>query len=159
MLIGVMSDSHDNLNEIRRALRLFQEKGVEHLIHAGDFVAPFALKAVLASGFPVTAVLGNNDGEREGLSRICPTLHPAPHAFELAGCRILLAHDINQCPAEERSQADVVIVGHTHKPETRYEGKTLILNPGETGGWLNSRPTVALLDTATRGVSIVSLAP
>ena len=47
MKIGVMSDSHDNLPAIRRALARFEAEGAEAVIHAGDFVAPFSIKELL----------------------------------------------------------------------------------------------------------------
>lgn len=52
------------------------------------------------------------------------------------------------CPAEsdlwkreaEAISADVLIVGHTHTPFVRYEGKTTILNPGSLGQPKTGRP-------------------
>ena len=44
MRIGVMSDSHDNLPMIRKAIRLFTDENAEAVLHAGDFIAPFAVK-------------------------------------------------------------------------------------------------------------------
>jgi putative phosphoesterase len=51
------------------------------------------------------------------------------------------------------NQADVIIYGHTHDVDIR-EGETVIINPGEAGGWLRGRSTVALLDLATMDVAI-----
>jgi predicted phosphodiesterase len=41
MRIGIMSDTHDNMPQIKKAVRLFNERGVVHVIHAGDFTSPF----------------------------------------------------------------------------------------------------------------------
>jgi putative phosphoesterase len=46
------------------------------------------------------------------------------------------------------SNFDLVIYGHTHKVDIR-EGKPLIINPGETGGWLCGQSTVVTLDVKT----------
>ena len=43
MKIGVLSDSHDNLPNIRKAVEVFSKNGVEALIHGGDFCSPFTL--------------------------------------------------------------------------------------------------------------------
>jgi predicted phosphodiesterase len=45
----------------------------------------------------------------------------------------------------------LVAYGHTHLPEVKVAGHTLLVNPGECGGWLNRRCTVAIarLDTLT----------
>ena len=41
MKVGIMSDSHDHLINIRKAVEIFNEAGVGFILHAGDFVAPF----------------------------------------------------------------------------------------------------------------------
>jgi len=41
---------------------------------------------------------------------------------------------------------DVLVFGHTHKAEVRREGSVVVVNPGEAGGWLHGKSTVALLD-------------
>ena len=43
MKIGVLSDTHDNLVNIRKAVEIFSKNGVEAVIHAGDFCSPFTL--------------------------------------------------------------------------------------------------------------------
>lgn len=44
MLIGIISDTHDNQDKTRKAIELFNSKGVEYVIHAGDYISPFTLK-------------------------------------------------------------------------------------------------------------------
>ncbi|MDD9973593.1 MAG: metallophosphoesterase family protein, partial [Candidatus Poribacteria bacterium] len=39
MKLGVMSDSHDNIPNVKRAVALFNEIGVDLVVHAGDFIA------------------------------------------------------------------------------------------------------------------------
>ena len=51
---------------------------------------------------------------------------------------------------------DVIIYGHTHEIDVRH-GKTVVINPGETGGWTTGRSTVALLDLNNMDVEIVEL--
>ena len=52
---------------------------------------------------------------------------------------------------------DIVMYGHTHKPEVRTVDRTIVLNPGEVCGCLYGSSTIALLDTRTRKVEIVDL--
>jgi predicted phosphodiesterase len=40
-MIGIMSDSHDNVDAIRKAVRLFNTKDLDITIHAGDLISPF----------------------------------------------------------------------------------------------------------------------
>ena len=50
-------------------------------------------------------------------------------------------------------KADVIIYGHTHEIDIR-KGETLIINPGEGGGWLTGRATAVLLDLTTMDIEI-----
>ncbi|MCD6357970.1 MAG: metallophosphoesterase family protein, partial [Thermoproteales archaeon] len=61
--IGVMADTHDNLAALDKALRELERRGVKRVLHAGDIIAPFTLRRILARGFEFTGVFGNNDGE------------------------------------------------------------------------------------------------
>ena len=46
----------------------------------------------------------------------------------------------------ESKRYDIVVRGHTHKPEIKKVGKTLVINPGEACGYLSGKRTIALLD-------------
>jgi putative phosphoesterase len=169
-LIGFVSDTHDNIDAVRRAARLFVSKGVSLVIHLGDIVAPFTLKAFKSEGVErLIAVYGNNCGEKLGLqataSQLGYEIDYWPHKVEVGGKRILLIHGFG--PEEKTVELiealaasgryDVVAYGHTHKVDVRRVGRTLILNPGEACGCLTGRRTVALLDTETMTVEIVEL--
>ncbi len=156
MLVGVLADTHDNLPKVGRVLRAFSERGVAYMLHAGDFVAPFTLRALVASGLPILGVFGNNDGERAGLAAVCPTIHAEPFRLELAHRTILLAHDPRSVPVGEDAGADVVICGHTHEPRLEV-GPPMRLNPGEASGWLTGRCSAAVLDLAEMKVEILDL--
>jgi hypothetical protein len=51
---------------------------------------------------------------------------------------------------------DAIVYGHTHDVDVRL-GHPLVINPGEAGGWLTGKATMALLDLETMTVEIVSL--
>ena len=151
MKIGLMADTHDNLRMIERAVSVFEGEGVGAVLHAGDFIAPFALRALKeALGVDLYGVFGNNDGERTGLKALLgDRLLPAPALWELGGWRVLLAHELT--PEGARALAEggalrLVAFGHTHEALVERLGETLIVNPGEAGGWLYGRPTVAVVD-------------
>jgi putative phosphoesterase len=63
-LIGIMSDSHDNLKAVRTAACLYREAGCSLVIHAGDFIAPFTARELALAGCLVKGVFGNCDGEK-----------------------------------------------------------------------------------------------
>ena len=172
-MIGILADTHDNLDAIRRAVQLFKDAECTLVIHAGDFVAPFAARELGEIGCPVRAVYGNCDGEKAGLAKaIKPfgTIQDAPLIFSFADLSILVQHDAGgprlspgarsrrTRPRMETTDVyDVVIFGHTHKPEVERAGRTLLVNPGEAGGWISGLKTVALLDPNARSADILSL--
>ena len=160
-MIGILSDSHDNLPRIRDAVRLFNDAGCDLVIHAGDFVAPFAVSELRNLRAPVKAVFGNCDGERAGLAKAFEGLgeiRAAPLKFTHTGLRFLVCH--LDSPVDRHLASgnyDVVVFGHTHKPLAERRAEVLLVNPGETGGWLRGKSTVALLDPATMTAEIITL--
>lgn len=161
MKIGIMSDSHDNVPKIRAAMELFRKEGVGLIIHAGDFVAPFAVRAMADAPSTVVAVFGNNDGERVGLAKAFEPIGvvvPRLATAEAEGKRIGVVHqDELVAPIAAGGSFDVLVYGHTHRLDIRREGNTQIINPGELGGWLTGKCTVVVLDTVTLEPQVVEL--
>ena len=169
MLVGVLSDSHDNLINILKAAEKFKEAGVKLVIHLGDIVAPFSLLELAGRvGVPVKAIYGNNCAEKIGLQKaamnIGAEIWDPPKSIKIDGRRILLIHgfgspentiEIVEALGESK-RWDAVLYGHTHEASINYVKGVLLLNPGETGGWLN-KPSIALLDTSTLRARIVWL--
>ena len=159
MLVGIMSDTHDNLPAIRKAVEFFNGENVELVIHAGDFVAPFVARELKELKAPLKGVFGNNDGERKGLYEALG-IYDEILEIEADGMKIAVTHGTDEriVRALARSRLyDVVIVGHTHKYEIREEGRTILVNPGEVCGYLTGVKSVALLDTRRREVKIVNI--
>ena len=151
MLVGVLADSHDNLPAIEKAVELLNGKKVGFVIHAGDFVAPFALRPLEDLRCPWIGVFGNNDGEQKGLTfNSKGRIQPAPYELNLDGKKVVVVHDLELFDLDEfeRQGAQLIIHGHTHATDlTKHKDGLLILNPGELGGWLHGRHTLALVDT------------
>ncbi|MFW6155154.1 MAG: metallophosphoesterase [Planctomycetota bacterium] len=162
MIIGIVSDSHDHVKLLRRALELFRERKVEAILHAGDYVAPFSAKLLadpaLNGGAPVYCVFGNNDGEREGLKAILPQLVDGPLHLELGGRVIVLHHYDRWIQETALTDADIVVSGHTHEIVRETRDGIFYLNPGECCGILSGRATAAVLDTETIEAEILNLA-
>ena len=160
-MIGVMSDSHDNVTQVKKAVSLFKDAGCELVLHAGDVVAPFAARELAALGCPVNAVFGNCDGEKQGLETVLEKIggiKDAPLIFSHAGRQLILVHyHFSVATYAASGRYDIVIFGHTHKPVVQREGKTLLLNPGEAGGWLTGKSTVALLNPEKLEAEIIEL--
>lgn len=94
-MIGVISDTHDNIEAIRLAVELFNSKRVELVVHAGDYVAPFTYAEFKGLNSKFLGVFGNNDGEKGGLretySKLGTDLSDFAE-FEFAGRRIAVYH-------------------------------------------------------------------
>ena len=162
MEIGIIADTHDNLDMIARAVEVFNRNGVGLVLHAGDFVAPFTARRFRELRCRLVGVFGNNDGEKFGLRENFKgfgEIHEGFHQREEAGRRIILVHQPDVVRALARSgEYDLVVYGHTHRVDIRKEG-ALIVNPGECGGWLTGRSTVAVLDLDTMEVRVIDLGP
>ena len=148
MKIGVISDTHDNIPRIREAVSIFNKAEVDLVIHAGDYVAPFALIPLGDLKCEYVGVFGNNDGERLGLNKMSRgKIKVQPQSIDFGGKKILVSHEPGALSALIESQTyDIVIYGHTHDPVIERHGRTLVVNPGECGGWLRDRSTIALID-------------
>jgi putative phosphoesterase len=158
-LIGVISDTHDNLPNINKAVKIFNQKKVSLVIHCGDFVAPFVLDSFQELKCSLIGVIGNCDGEREYLKEKARnynfSIFEPPHMVNIEKKVILITHK----PIPLNIHCDIHLYGHTHKPEI-VSNKTkpcLIVNPGEAAGWLFGRPTIALLDVDNLHAEIISL--
>ena len=157
MQIGILSDTHDNLPKVEKAVELFNKKKVEFVLHAGDFVAPFTVLKLKALNCDWRGVFGNNDGEKPGLSSTSEgKIQEGPLRIELAGKLITLVHDIKTIDPDRESAA-LIIFGHTHKREIIKKSKLLLINPGEAGGWLTGSSTCAIVDLANLSHKIFSL--
>lgn len=160
-MIGVMSDSHDNVDAIKKAVRFFNEAQCELVIHAGDFIAPFAARELGNLSCQIKAVFGNCDGEKKGLKKAIAffgEIQREPFIFAYEKKEFLLTH--TQFANEKYLKSgkyDVIVNGHTHKPDVRRVKDTLIVNPGETGGWVTGKSTVALLNPITLEAEIVAI--
>uniref|UniRef100_A0A7J3ZJ42 Phosphoesterase n=1 Tax=Fervidicoccus fontis TaxID=683846 RepID=A0A7J3ZJ42_9CREN len=170
VVLGVVSDTHDNYPVTEALTRVLREEGVDYVVHLGDFVSPFMLKRVFSGwenrGFAVT---GNNDGEIMLHFRIASemgiTLKTHPYAVRLGDKRVLFMHGFGSIEETlELARAilrggsfDVVLYGHTHQMNAERHDGRLLLNPGEASGYLTGKKTIAILDLSTLDFTFVEL--
>jgi putative phosphoesterase len=162
MKIGIIADTHDHMVKIQKAVEIYKRRKVEAIVHCGDIVAPFALRPFEKAGIRFIAVFGNNDGEKEGLSKLVASfgeIHHSPLAFILAEKKFLLCHaplgkeDLSSACAEH----DYVCFGHTHKITHEKTKRGLLINPGEACGWLYGTASIGLLDSDTNKFSTIEI--
>jgi putative phosphoesterase len=163
MKIGVFADVHDHVDNLRHAIVAFNHWQCGLVLFAGDFVSPLVIPPLRKLTCPVVACFGDNDGNRVGIAsgmRIVGTLGDPPFGLRLpGGTKVLLTHELSSLRGLIDG-ADVVIWAHTHKPSIAYDAAgRLLLNPGEAGGWVFRKPTIAWFDSETRQAEIVDLPP
>jgi putative phosphoesterase len=161
MIIGICSDSHDHVEHIKKAVSFFKEKGVDRVIHAGDYCSPFTIP--LFEGLDLHGVFGNNDGDKYLLMKkfdaINATLYGDFFSFEADGVKFAVYHgtypEITDS-LELCGKYDVVISGHTHEPKMDTIGDAVSINPGSVNGF-DEGAMIATFDTETRKVQCKEL--
>lgn len=134
--IGVLSDTHGKLrDEVVEILR-----GCDVILHAGDINTPKVMEGLRGIA-PLYIVRGNADKEwAEGL--------PETLSEEICGLRVFMVHNKKHMP-KDVGNYDLVVFGHSHKYEERWEGDCLFLNPGSCGPRRFSQPvTMAVVEAA-----------
>jgi uncharacterized protein len=165
MLIGAISDTHDNLMLVEKAVQILNEQKVGLVLHAGDYVAGFVIPKFKQLNCQLIGVFGNNDGDHEllkkrfGETSNC-TIHDRFTQVTIDGYRIALLHGhetelLNAII--DSDYFDAVIHGHSHNQSIKRKSKTLSINPGELCGYLTGKPTIAILDTVKNEAKIIEL--
>lgn len=164
MIIGAISDTHDNLPMIKKAIDTLNRANVSLVLHAGDIISPFVPRPFTELKAPMIAVYGNNDAERELLKkRFAEVGKEVSGTFaevQAGRFRAALTHgdEPNLLNSLIRSQYyHLVVCGHTHEAKSYVSGETLVLNPGEVCGYLTGRSTIATVDTESKRVEILHL--
>ena len=146
MKIAIISDTHDNLKNLEKALDWIKKQDIKTILHCGDIATQdtvdFANKNFDGKIF---FVKGNAD---HGLD-IPPEIE-----IELGGRKIAFAHFPDK--AKQMAQSgnfDIVFYGHTHRPWEEKVGKCFFVNPGEMAGQFY-KPSFAVYDTATEKLEL-----
>jgi len=175
MLVGIISDTHDNLLGLKKAINFFKENKIEMLIHCGDWISPFTLEffdnEMKQLNIPVKSVVGNNPGD---LKRTIMSNSKMHNPIEWSK-RVTLKLDIDNKKAIvyhgddfellealiDCQKYDVVFTGHTHSPRNKVIGKTLVINPGSTSyaceGKIINKASVAIYNSQTHKAKIIYL--
>jgi len=163
-LIGIISDSHDNMNAIRKAVEFFNERGVKTVLHAGDLVSPFTARAFKELKPKLYFVFGNNDGDKVTLTKRFEEIGATSCGnfgdLTIDGLHIALLHGTNEALVKALAKSgefDVVVRGHTHDPGVKIIEGVTVINPGESSGVLSGKSTIAILEIANLNVEITQL--
>jgi putative phosphoesterase len=172
LLVGVISDTHDNIPALKEIISRLKRRDIDIIVHLGDYVSPFTVRIMHEElgNHKVIGVLGNNDGDILLISRLFNKygweLHDGPSIIDLDGVKFLIMHGYDGIEHTERIASLLVgyegvsgvLYGHTHKAVyLRTSDGRIILNPGEACGYLTGRSSFALLDTNSLEAKIIYL--
>jgi len=163
-LIGIISDSHDNINAIQKAVELFNGKNVKAVLHAGDLISPFTARAFKELESKLYFVFGNNDGDKVTLTKRFEEIGATSCGdfgdLTIDGLHIALLHGTNETLVKALAKSgefDVVVRGHTHEPGVKIIEGVPVINPGEASGVLSEKSTVAVLEISNLNIEIMQL--
>ncbi len=149
-MLGIISDTHDNLFSVRKSIDIFNGIGCDLIIHCGDVVCPLTMDPF--KGLNVKFVKGNCDGEVEGLrakaQEINSEFFDDVYEFTYEGKRFVAYHGNDQIKLKkliESRKYDYILTGHTHKKTDQKIGQTRVINPGAHYPTVSEK-TVAVLD-------------
>jgi len=150
--LGVLSDTHNNLTNLQKALRVFRQASVETVLHCGDLTdLQMGLQLV---EFRVICTFGNNDWNA---NEICQNLLAyGSNNFggmifrgEVGGVKIAATHGHLSEVRENLAisgEFSFVFFGHSHRQSDEWVGITRVINPGALGGAHYESRSFVILD-------------
>jgi putative phosphoesterase len=159
-MIGIISDTHDNVENVLKAKEVFKQKGVSLVLHAGDIIAPKTVD--FFDGLKVWFVKGNCDGDVEKIKMFAEKIGGKYLGelaeFELEEKKFCMYHGKDQEKLAELAKSqeyDYIITGHIHQVIDNKEGKTRVINPG--AHYYIGTNTIATLDIEKDNLEFIEL--
>jgi len=158
MKIGVISDSHGNIDYVRQAAEYMMEAEVECIVHLGDDY----YDARILDNLPTTVI--KVPGVYEAIYQDASV--PNRLAKDIAGLKVLITHtkdshrnDLSNDKMPEEyiasRKVDILLFGHTHSSYAKLEGGVLMINPGHLKAEdKKGEATMAILDINNRDVDV-----
>jgi hypothetical protein len=160
MKIGIISDSHDNRENILKAIEILNAEKVEKVFHAGDIVNAESADLFRMLDAEIVVTFGNCDFDRDNLKLSLSEKADFYDDFYegiVADKKIFMSHR----PYDEifylKKKYDLVIHGHTHRLECKNLGDSILVNPGEIVGRKTGRATISIFDLKNLKNSIIDL--
>jgi len=157
-MLTIISDTHgtDDHRLTGRTLEAVREADL--VLHAGDFTTEAVYDAIEAEANELVAVQGNNE---------VPALRdrlPAAATVEWRGYRFVVVHGHEHSPTAlsmlaRQETADVVVVGHSHRPELSDSSEWLLVNPGSYADPRRYRPAHAEMVDTGSGATVTLAQP
>jgi len=159
MKIAVISDIHENINNLKKCKEILDNKNINFVIVLGDLVNPGIAK-YLGENFKGVCILGNNDGDIYNISKNLGEnfdfISKTYTEYELENKKFFLTHYDDLAQVMDKETQDFILYGHNHIKFAKIIRNCLVLNPGTLGGIRNS-PSFAIIDTKTKNHEFIDL--
>lgn len=162
MKIALLSDSHDNVDNLEKAIADANSRDCEILIHAGDLMSPQHIDNLKRFKGKAFFVFGNNDSEKEEIRERSKDSNILVAGDFYDGMiddqRVYVTHypEIAKTAFFSGSY-DLVVFGHTHQKMSERKDEKILINPGEIYGQRKGHASWAIYDSETRGVEFVEV--
>lgn len=163
MKLAVLSDTHDNIENLGKAIDIIGKQQAEAIIHCGDIIAPFMLKQFQQAQIPLHCVFGNNDGDKYLLTKTAAasngliTLYGLLGEIDFQEFFVGFTHEPQMAEGlAATGKYDLVCFGHTHMPRQEQIGKTILLNPGDVMG-KEGNPGFCMVDTRRHSITRLTI--
>ncbi len=159
MTLGVISDTHGQLEWTAQAVQVMKERNVEQVIHCGDVGGGAIVQ--LFKALPAHFVAGNCDSAmtlQMAVEAAGHTFHGRVGELELHGRKIAFLHGDSHFALQRlltEGDCDLIAHGHTHQAQCQTFDNTLILNPGAMTRC--QQPSIALVNLPDLAVTPVAL--
>ncbi len=141
MQIAVISDSHDHIQNLTKALDYISNLNIKHVIHCGDIASINTLFFMLENYKHINfyIALGNNDHYSQDEINKALLYKNLKHIgrvfdFTLENKKIAVTHGDLTTKLNElilSGEYDFVFSGHIHRPYLNWHNKTIHLVPGK----------------------------
>ncbi len=169
MKIGIISDTHDHVEMIKKAIGILNKENIQVAYHLGDICSPFVLPLFKELKCKIKGVFGNNDADIFKLVNRAPenfSFHDRFFVDEVNGKKICLFHgDPEELAINlfESGKYDLLLRGHNHVAEIKRNEKTLMINPGSLIGRFNkyseawTEPSVAVYELEKDSAKMIKI--
>tara|TARA_B100000427_G_C15475958_1_gene580767 strand:+ start:868 stop:1359 length:492 start_codon:yes stop_codon:yes gene_type:complete len=152
MLVGVVSDTHNNINNVKNIIDIFNNEKVDIVVHTGDVSKAKTLKMFTDLKCPLVGVFGNNDRSEKGLKETSLlnnfNFQEPPLILNLADKKIAIFHEPELIDSyiEGFQDVDLILHGHTHRYREEIIENTIYFNPGECAGLSKGKNAIGLVN-------------
>lgn len=166
MRVAVISDIHDQWDNLDKVLEDIQGRRVVELWVLGDLCSPPTLRQIGQSGLTSRVILGNNDGDHGRLLGAAAEFGSSMQfttsnfaEYEIGGRRAFVSHypEIARLAALSGEYV-AAFYGHDHVAHwEKLSSGCLLANPGEVWGYKTGSVSYGLWDSQSNQFEIIEV--